>query len=69
MNTSGTIIELNNELNKEEVALVEKFLLNMTDAGYVEIYKAKEYSNNSCFAHTIAEEINQMNADDFVGND
>ena len=29
MNTSGTIIELNNELNKEEVALVEKFLLNI----------------------------------------
>lgn len=63
MNQPKIIIEVSNTLNKVEINLVERFILNMTDGGYSEIYNAKEYADSSYFAEKIAEKINQENAD------
>lgn len=69
MNTPGTIIEVNNILNSEEIALVEKFILNMTEGGYTESFEGKEYFKESSYANTIASEYNQMYADDLTQSD
>ena len=66
MDNPKMIIELGQELSKEDAKLVERFIFNMTDVSSVEMYEANDYAFGSEFAETIAEKINITNAQDAV---